>query len=314
MKKSTKQSYRIRNWKEYNAALAKRGSLTVWIDASAAAGWYNDLLSGGRGASDTYSDAAILTVLTLKEVFHLPLRQTQGFANSIIALMELELSVPNYTTLSRRRKHLQVALAPTRSDEVLHLLVDATGAKIYGDGEWKVRQHGASKRRTWRKIHLGIDADTQQIVAAVVTGNDTADSEALGDLLDQTDAPIASVTADGAYDTRGCYAAITDVGARAIIPPRRSAKIWQHGNTKAERLDRDENLRAVRSTGRSQWKRDSGYHKRSLAETAMFRFKTIFGDKLGARLFDSQAAEVFIKCAALNTMARLGMPESVAVK
>lgn len=313
MKKPAKKTYRIRNWKEYNTGLVKRGSLTIWITEDATEAWYNQELTGGRGASDIYSDVAITCVLMLKEVYHQALRQAQGLTASILELMGLELDVPNYTTLSRRRKRLTVSLGATRRDEAIDMVVDSTGVKIYGEGEWKVRQHGASKRRTWRKVHLGIDAATHEIVAAVLTSNDVGDGEVLDDLLDQPDDDIASVTADGAYDTRGCYDAINDTGARAIIPPRRGAKIWQHGNSKAERHARDENLRCVRKKGRAGWKRDSGYHKRSLAETGMFRFKTIFGDKLGARLFESQCAEVFIKCAVLNTMARLGLPDSYAV-
>lgn len=313
MKKSTKKTYRIRNWKEYNKGLVNRGSLTIWVSDDAADGWYNQELSGGRGASDIYSDAAIMCVLTLKEVYHQPLRQAQGLAASILAMMDLELDVPDYTTLSRRRKRLEVSLEATPRGAAIDIVVDSTGLKIYGEGEWKVRQHGVSKRRTWRKMHLGIDPATHEIVAAVVTTNDVGDGEVLEDLLDQPEDEIASVMADGAYDTRDCYDAINDIEARAIIPPRRGAKIWQHGNSQEERLDRDENLRGVRKKGRAGWKRDSGYHKRSLAETGMFRFKTIFGDKLGARVFESQCAEVFIKCAALNTMARLGLPQSEAV-
>jgi hypothetical protein len=313
MKKPAKKTCRIRNWKEYTKGLVKRGSLTIWISDDVADGWYTQESSGGRGASDVYSDAAIMCVLTLKEVYHQALRQAQGLTQSIVELMGLELDVPNYTTLSRRRKRLNVSLGATRRDEAVDMVVDATGVKLYGEGEWKVRQHGASKRRTWRKVHLGIDPDTHQIIAAVVTGNDVGDGEVLEDLLDQIDGEIASVTGDGAYDTRHCYEAINDKRARAIIPPRRGAKIWRHGNAKAERHARDENLRGVRKSGRAAWKRDSGYHKRSLAETGMFRFKTIFGDTLGARLFESQAAEVFIKCAALNTMARLGLPDSYVV-
>ena len=314
MKKPAKKTYRIRNWSEYNKGLVKRGSLTIWISEDAAEGWYNQELSGGRGASDIYSDAAILCVLTLKEVYHQPLRQAQGLTRSILDLMGLQqLDVPNYTTLCRRRTRLPIALGATPRGEAIDIVVDSTGLKIYGEGEWKVRQHGPSKRRTWRKMHLGIDPATHEIVAAMVTTNDVSDGEVLKDLLDQPEDEIARVMADGAYDTRDCYDAINDIDAWAIIPPRRGAKIWQHGNSRKERLDRDENLCGVRKKGRAGWKRDSGYHQRSLAETGMFRFKTIFGDKLGARVFESQSAEVFIKCAALNTMARLGLPESRAV-
>jgi hypothetical protein len=315
MKNRTKKSYRIRNWREYNQALANRGSLTVWIDASATEAWYNDVLSGGRGASKRYSDKAIECVLMIQQVFHLPLRATQGLVRSILAMMKLEIETPNYTTLCRRRKDLGVRLRamPQNKGESLHLLVDSTGLKLYGEGEWKVRQHGYSYRRTWRKVHLGINGCSREIVAALVTDASVSDDSALDDLLGQVDDPIDRVIADGAYDTKKCYQLISMAGAQAIIPPRRGARIWQHGNSKNERLDRDENLRGVRNKGRSGWKQSSGYHERSLAETAMFRLKQIFSNKLTARRFDSQCVEVFLRCAALNTMTRLGMPDSYAL-
>lgn len=314
MKKSTKQTYRVRNWKEYNTALVNRGSLTVWIDPEVAEAWYTGKLSGKRGASDEYSDLAILTVLMLKEVYHLGLRQAEGFATSLMKMLDLKLKVPDYSVLCRRRKRLSVSLGATpKTGEPMHMLVDSTGVKIYGEGEWKTRQHGISKRRTWRKIHLGIDPASHQIVAATVTTNNVSDGCVLEDLLDQVEEPIDRVIADGAYDTRKCHEAIARRNARAIIPPRRGAKIWHHGNMKSERHARDENLREVRRKGRKRWKQESGYHERSLAETAMNRFKTIFGGSLSTRLFESQCCEVFIKLAALNRMTRLGMPDSYAV-
>jgi IS5 family transposase len=313
MKKATKKSYRIRNWAEYNKALVNRGSLTLWISDDAIEGWINQQQSGDRGASDYYSDICIECMLTLKEVYGLGLRQTQGFSVSIFALMKVELDVPNYTTLSRRRKRLSVSLGVRPSNEPVHIVVDSTGLKVYGEGEWKVRQHGYSKRRTWRKLHLGVDEATNELIASVLTTNNVADSEVMGDLLNQVERPIKQVSADGAYDTKDCYTEIAKHEAKAVIPPRQGARIWKHGNTKGERHARDENLRGVRKNGRAEWKRQSDYHRRSKAETAMFRLKTIFSEKLGARIFESQCCEAFIKCAALNTMMRLGMPDSYAV-
>jgi hypothetical protein len=184
--------------------------------------------------------------------------------------------------------------------------------KVYGEGEWKVRQHGYSKRRTWRKLHLAIDAATQQIVSVTVTTNDFADCEILPELLENTPPPVASVAADGSYDARACYEAIRQKGARAIIPPRKGARIWVHGNCKAQRLDRDQNLRAIRKGGRKRWKEQAGYHRRSLAETGMFRLKRRFSERLSARVFDSQATELFVRCRVLNRMSALGMPQSYA--
>lgn len=193
------------------------------------------------------------------------------------------------------------------------MVVASTGVKVTGCGEWKVRPHGYPKRRTWRKLHLGADEATGEIVAVVVTTNNAADSQALEDLPEQVDDEIGQVSGDGSYDKRHCYEAIGRRQAKAAIPPRRNAKIWQHGNTKRERLIRDENLRRIRQVGRKQWKQGVGYHRRSLAETQMFRVKTIFGERVSARQFAGQATQVLVRCAALNRMTHLGMPDSYAV-
>jgi Transposase DDE domain len=319
VKKTKKRSYRIRNWREYNAALVQRGSLTLWIDQAVLSGWLNQQRTGKRGASNTYTDAAIVAVLTLKVVYRLPLRATAGLLASLLKLIGLQLPVPHYSTLCRRQKTLQVALPRPVKDQALHVVVDATGCKVYGEGEWKVRQHGISKRRTWRKLHVAVDEATGEIAAAVLTTNDVADSIVLPHLLEQVEEPIQQLSGDGGYDKRLCYDTLRErqkeqgVPLKVAIPPRRGARIWQHGNSQQERLARDENLRRIRQVGRKRWKEESGYHRRSLAETAMFRLKTIFGDKSSARVFEAQAAEAFIRCAALNQMTGLGMPESYAV-
>lgn len=311
--KTTKSTYRLRNWKEYNAALVKRGSLTLWIDEDSIAAWQQPPATGQRGKPRTYSDTVIHCMATLAEVYNLPLRATQGLLRSVIKLLKLDLPVPDYTTLARRRKELEVELPRRPTGKALHLVVDSTGVKIYGEGEWKVRQHGYSKRRTWRKLHLAADEATGEIVAAVVTTNSFKDSQVLPDLLDQIDDAVKQVSADGAYDSRNCYRLIAARKAQAAIPPQKRARIWQHGNSKSERLLRDENLRRIRRGGRAQWKRESKYHRRSLAETQMFRLKTIFGERVRARSFEGQAAQMLVRCAALNQMTHLGMPDSYTI-
>lgn len=307
-------SYHIRNWSEYNAALRQRGSLTFWIDEAVLEQWVLPNLSGKPGASDYYSDLAISTMATLKAVYKLAGRQCQGFLASIFELMKIDLAVPDHSTLSRRVGKLSVKLPVLPKSGARHVVVDSTGVKVYGEGEWKTRQHGISKRRTWRKLHLGVDEETGEILAAVVTTNDITDAEVLSDILDGITGEIEQVSADGAYDQRKCYNAVRGRKAKAAIPPRKGAKIWQHGNAKAERHNRDENLRRIRKVGRKAWKRESNYHRRSLSETTMFRFKTIFGDKLSSRQFDNQAVELFIKCAALNRMIQICKPDSYAVE
>ena len=311
--KKTKQAYRLRNWKHCNAALVQRGSLTLWVSDDVITAWRNSEKTGKPGKPHTYSDTAVLSMATLKEVYHLPLRATQGLMQSIMKLLGLDLPVIDYSQLSRRCATLEVVLPRRQKNEPLHMVVDSTGVKVFGEGEWKVRQHGYTKRRTWRKLHLGADETTGEIVAAVVTTNNVADHQVLEDLLEQVEDKVEQVSGDGSYDKRNCYEAIRKRKARAAIPPQRNAKIWQHGNCQEERLIRDENLRRIRQVGRKKWKQEIGYHRRSLAETQMFRVKTIFGDRVSARQFAGQATQVLVRCAALNTMTHLGMPDSYAV-
>ncbi len=313
MTKKKKQAYRLRNWNQYNKALVERGSLSVWVSEDVLSTWHNRARTGKRGKPTCYTDTAILCMATLEEVYGLPLRATEGLTRSIIKRLGVELSVPCYTTLSRRRRSLEVEMPRLKKSGPLHLVVDSTGIKVYGEGEWKVRQHGYTRRRTWRKLHLGVDEATLEFVAVVVSTNSFKDSQLLPDLLEQVPDELSQVSADGAYDSRNCYDAIREREARAAIPPQKRARIWQHGNTKAERHLRDENLRAIRKKGRREWKRESGYHRRSLAETQVFRVKTIFGGRVSARSFSGQAAQMLVRCATLNRMTHLGMPDSFKV-
>ncbi len=312
MKKKT--TYRLRNWSEYNKALKERGSLTIWVNEGALANWLTQEKRGTRGASPKFTDLAIETMATVQAVYHLAGRQTQGFLPSVWGWMKIELPVPDHSTLSRRRGALSVALPMQPTSAARHLVIDATGVKVYGEGEWQVRQHGVSKRRTWRKLHLCMDAATFEYVATCASTSDVSDGEMLPELLQGLrPEEVAQVSADGAYDQRHCYDAIQQVNAKATIPPRRGAKIWQHGNCQAVRHQRDENLRRIRQVGRKKWQQESGYHQRSLIETSISRFKTICGDKLQTRTWDNQATELFIKCALLNRMTHLGMPDTYKV-
>jgi hypothetical protein len=310
-KADPKPVHRIRNWKQYNDALVNRGSLTLRVDQAALEAWrYQG--PARRGAQFDYSDTAIQCLLTLRAVYHLPLRATEGFARSLFELMRLDLAVPDYTTLCRRAATVRITL-PKRAGGPLHLVLDSTGLKVYGEGEWKVRQHGYSKRRTWLKLHLAVDPKTHEVQAAMVTDPGVTDAETVPALLDQVEDPIECAAADGAYDRQAVYDALKDRSARAVIPPRRDAKIKRHGNTAGPRLARDENLRRIRQIGRSAWKEESGYHERSLAETAMFRMKTIFGDGVASRCSPQQATEAGVRCRALNIMTHQGMPRSERV-
>lgn len=308
-----KHAYRVGNWPEYNAALDNRGDLTVWVDEAALESWRAPEHAGQRGAPRGYSDIAIECMAMLKAVYGLPLRATQGLLTSILDLLDVDLPAPDYTTLSRRLQRLSVSLPRQASGQSLHLVVDSTGVKLYGDGEWHARRHGPSKRRTWRKLHLGVDEATGELAAAAVSTNDFHDSQLLPDILDAVDDEITQVSGDGAYDSHRCYDAIADRGANATILPRRGARLGSYDNDDEPLSDRDENIRFIGQHGRARWKEAYHYHRRSLAETAMFRMKTLFGGAIKARQFEAQSSELFIRCAALDRMTHLGMPDSYVI-
>lgn len=308
-----KPLYRVKNWSDYDKALVQRGSITFWLTDDFEKKWRHTG-EKQRGSQFDYSDQAILVMLTVKEVFHLTNRQTEGFMRSLFALMKVNLPVPDHSTLSKRGKDMKVNL-PKRSSYCLNIVMDSTGLKIYGEGEWKVRQHGVSKRRTWRKLHVGANPEDGEIQAVILTENSVSDGDAVETLLQQMKQDIAKFAADGAYDKRKVYDSLNAHSPEVdiLIPPRKNARIWKHGNTKTQRLKRDENLRSIRKQGRQEWKKQSGYHVRSLAETTMFRLKTIFGDELSARLIETQTTQALVRCAALNRMTHLGMPQSYKV-
>lgn len=301
---------RIRNWPEYNKGLKQRGSLTFWISPEVLDNWEVKEKTGKPGSTPTYSNQAIVTMVSLKSMMGLPGRALCGFVESVFQLMGVDLSVPDHTTISRRLKRLEVTLPVTPTSDKRHVVIDSTGIKVYGEGEWKTRQHGVSKRRTWRKLHLAVDEATGEILSSVVTDNSCHDSEVLGELLDEIDDPISQVDADGAYDTAACYDYIDERDAVAGIPPQRNAKIWFHGNRKTPPHPRDENLRRIRLVGRAKWKREINYHRRSLAETTMFRHKTAFGGKVSSRKMKRQMNELKVQCLVLNRMIQLAKPDS----
>lgn len=313
--KKSRKHYRIRNWHDYNESLVKRGSLTLWLEKESIDAWYSspDKEQKKEGRPFVYSDTAIETILTLGEVYHLPLRTLEGFTKSLAAMISIaNLRIPDYSTYSRRGQDLaiQIRKKNIKEGEDVHVVVDSSGVKVFGEGEWKVRQHGYSKRRTWKKIHIAIN-EKGEIIAEELTGNDAHDAEAIVPLLNQIQEHIASFGGDGAYDKRNVYDVLLKRGIPDIrIPPQHNAKIWQHGNTKAILHPRDENLRAIRRLGRKQWKQESGYHARSRIEATMFRLKTILGERIQSRVWKNQVTELKLRCKILNQMLYLGMPES----
>lgn len=309
MSKPQPTRYRTTNWSSYNSALKMRGSLTVWFDLSMV---WEGLPTGRRGRRQSYSVAAIQTCLTLKVLFGFALRQTTGFVESLLRLAGLDWSVPDFSTLSRRQKSLTVDIPYRGSDGPLHLLIDSTGIKVEGEGEWHSRKHGASKHRIWRKLHIAIDEGSLEIRAVEMTGKDVGDAPILPVLLAQIpeDEDIASVTADGAYDTRRCHETIAERGAQAIIPPRKNAKPWSPTTPGA--VARNEALRGADRLGRTIWRWWSGYHRRSRVEAKMHCIK-LLGQRLSARDFNRQITEFHVRIAILNRFTVLGIPVTHAV-
>ena len=306
-----KQKRRVTNSAAYDAALRQRGSLTIWFSDDALEGWRAQPRTTA-GGQPWYSPLAILTALTLRAEFRLALRQTEGLIGSIIGLLGLDLAVPDHSTLSRRAATLEVP-RPRRGGEPLHLLVDSTGLKLCGAGEWLVEKHGAKTRRSWRTLHIGLDAGTGQIVAATLTRKEVDDGSQVGPLLDQVAAPVSSFTADGAYDQDGVSAAVTErhPAAAVIVPPRSTAVPSETAETAP--TQRDRHLQFIAKHGRGAWQKTSGYTIRARAEAAIGRFKRVIGDGLRSRTDERRAAEVNVAVHALNRMVDLGRPISVRV-
>ncbi len=304
---------KITNWKEYNQALRQRGSLEIWIAKEVEDNWY---YKGAKqqGAQYEYSDVCIEMSCMIREIYKLPYRQTQGFLSSLVKQMQWAVKVPDYTVINRRRKKLNIEIGGNNRDEKKYIVMDSTGAKVYGEGEWKVRQHGWGKHRTWRKIHLAVDEKTGRIESCATTTNSIDDAAMVSTLLGAIKGKVKKLGADGAYDKKKVYKELEKRRIKPIIPPRKGARIQKHGNSIGKENPRDKNIREIRKYGRKKWKKKVGYHRRSIAETTMFRFKNTFGDKLTSREMKQQEIEVKLKCLALNKMIKLGMPKTVKIK
>jgi len=307
IEKKQKAKYKVFNWAEYNRSLKHRGSVTFWLDEQALSNWWHTQPNGKRGRDYAYSDLAIQTFLMLQAIYGLSLRQTEGFLNSLFVLMGVELKSPDYSSVSKRAKRVGIKL-PKPNGSVAHLVLDSTGLKVYGEGEWKVRKHGKEKRRTWRKLHLGVDAASQHILCAGVSLENVGDNQVLPVMLKQLRRKIGKVSGDGAYDTKACYQDVQRKGATANFPPRSNAGLWKDDHP------RNEAVRALQAGKLNEWKRETDYHKRSLAETAMWRYKSLTGDKLRLRNYNAQVSEAMARVAVLNKMTGLGMPVSEMIR
>jgi hypothetical protein len=282
------------NWSLYNKSLINRGSITFWFPKDISESWYSEP-SGRPGAQGIYSDEALEATSIIRFRFGLTLRATQGFVSSLITLMDLKLKIPDYTTLCRRLKNIFPPIKSlVSSGESIHVVMDSTGLKVYGEGEWKVRQHGHCKRRTWRKLHLAVDEKTSQIVAMELTKRSSHDAQEFERLIFETEEKIYQVSADGAYDTKSCYEESFRKKIKLVVPPREGAVIKEEKNNEAL-LERDNNIKLIGTIGKKLWKEMNNYHRRSIAETAVYRLKKILGDKLSSRDFRNQYHEARIK-------------------
>ncbi|OYD83888.1 IS5 family transposase [Azospirillum brasilense] len=307
-----KQRYRVRNWLEYDAALRARGSLTVWFSDEAVERWRAETRST-PGGQRTYSDLAILTALTLRAVYRLALRQTEGLVASLVQLLGLDLAVPDHSTLSRRAKTVTVLAPLATANDPVRLLVDSTGVKLCGPGDWLVEKHATRRRRAWRKLHIGLDAVTGRIVAATLTDHDVDDASQVGPLLDQSAEPLEAVIADGAYEQSGVYEAMNErhPGAAVVVPPRSTAV--PSDTAQSDPTPRDRHLQAIADGGRRAWQATSGYNLRALVEAFFSRYKHVIGDGLRFHTDDRQQTEIGVAALVLNRMLDLGRPDSVRI-
>lgn len=299
---------RISNWREYEQALLGRHSLEIFVDGALLDGWLDDSEPRGRGRRALYSDEAVASALSLAAMFGMALRSAEGLLRSILALAQIDLPVPDHTTLSRRAAKLGLPIGealPTGASARV-VLLDSTGLKIAGEGEWKVRVHGADSRRQWLKLHLAVDAASLQVVAFMATKSTAADAHAAVDLLDCLPSPPAVAIGDGAYDHIPLRREAASQGTVLMAPPPKNARLGRHP-------DRDAAVAADRAGGRGTWKKASGYHARSLVETGMGRLKGMLGGKLSAKKPSTLMAQIASMVRVLNLWTRMGMPKRTKV-
>ena len=297
------------DWPAYDRALVRRGNITVWFSEEAIVAW-SPAHGGTRGGQKDYSELAIETVLTVRLVYKQALRQTEGFVASLLEMMGLELRTPDHSTLSRRGKSLGLKPLKRRSGEPVHVIVDSTGLKIYGAGEWSAVKHGLQRRRQWRKLHLAIDEETLEILGHALTPETVGDCSKVPALLDQMSHDVIELMGDGAYDSQDVYAAADDHNptgaARVIVPPRKNATLSPTVHTSPTRRDR--HVLITHALGRKGWENHVSYSRRLLVENAMYRYKTVIGRDLRSRDTSSQRTEAALGCKIVNRMTAFGLP------
>ena len=321
IRRKRRSKYRVLNWSEYNQGLKRRGDVRIWLSDDVIAGWHAQQSgSSGRGRPYVYSDVMIECALSLRCIFHLGLRQTQGFIESLLGMLNIPFRCACYSTFSRRSAALLASVKQRVSDkdpsEPIDICIDSSGLKIYGEGEWKRKKHGKGTRREWRKLHIGC-TDDGRIVTQLLTDNKCSDDRALPELLDAVnpDQVINTVRLDGAYDRPSCYQAIARRGAKANIPPPCNATIDHDMEKNSPRMARNSAIERINALGggakgKHRWRQESGHYQREKAENSFSRFKAIFSPALAARTLDNQKVEAAIKCTILNQFLAISRPIS----
>jgi len=304
---SNKRKYKPNNWPEYNKALVNRGDITIYISEGVIQNWNYISLKKTKGGQKLYTDIVIETCLTLGLLHKKPLRATEGFVNSIFKLMKLSIKSPNYTTLSRRAKTLDVKAYKSKINGPISVFIDSTGIKISGSREWEKTKHGLSKKTKWLKLHIATNGETGEILGWSLTGGHADDAKEVEGLLEQIDADIDTVMADGAYDEAPIYDILKKRNIKGVFPPRKDAVLSKHTDNPTPR---DWNIKYIKDNNIHAWGVKTGYNKRNLVENTMFRYKQLIGESLRSKNHQARKVEIGIGINLLNKMTALGMPQS----
>ncbi len=310
--KPKKEKYRVENWTEYNKALVKRGDITLYMPENLEETWY-EKPSGKVGSSRKYSDFAIEFMLIIRSAYGRPLRQTQGFVQGLFQLMRIDLDVPDYSTVSRRMKYIKVTLSGhVARTKHMTLLCDSTGLTVFGDWSWRRKKYRNRDyiHRTWRKLHLAISSETQEIVGAELSDHHSHDSTVAVRVVQDMQEGVSCIIGDGGYDSWDLYREAERLRAKMIAPTRSDAAIQDRPYRGVDPGPRNETIRSIQAIGRKKWKEASGYHIRSLVEVAMYRYKKIFSESLQSTSYFNQQVEALVRCKVLNIQTGCGMPRT----
>lgn len=297
-------SYKKRNWSKYNRTLVNRGSLTLWIDPKALKQW-KAKRKKKPGKPFKYSELAIQTAATIRYTFKLSLRATEGFLNSLTQLLKLEADVPSYSQVCKRMQKMNLASHFQKEQAVRHLVLDTTGLKVFGEGEWKVKKHGTGYRRRWRKLHLAIDEHTQELVFAKLSTEYVSDTRFIDEIV-KSSKKLKRLTMDGAADSSKIYRLLDKQGINLLTPPQSNAVLRKEPWLKK----RNERILQILGLGgdklaRTLWAKLCGYSKRATVESAIARWKKLFGASLQSRVAKNQDFETSIKSLIMNKMKKL---------